>query len=216
MSTLHRNLTRIGATVTIAGSGLFLVAAFLPISRVFPEPSPAKKLEIIEADPGQWLVAQVMFALGAVLTVIGIVLFAYSFRHEPFPWLGWTSAILLAVGVVPWVWGVSARAADPASFAEGLQPPWRNLMYFLLTEVGLGVFGAALLAARGPAWLGWLVMAAMAALAAVTLVFGDIAPFFFYAVTLLVGIVFLARRTPGRIPGGMTPPDRGLGSHALE
>ena len=147
MSTLRRNLTRIGATVTIAGSVPFLVAAFLPISRVFPEPSPAKKLEIIEADPGQWLVAQVMFAL-------------------------------------------------PASFAEGLQPPWRNLRYVLLTEVGLGVFGAALLATRGPAWLGWLVMAAMAALAAVTLVFGDIAPFFFYAVTLLVGIVFLARRTP--------------------
>lgn len=70
---LERGLVQTSATTMIVGSVLFLIAAFLPISfHVFPEPSPTKKLESISSDPGQWLASQVLFSLGAVVTVIGI------------------------------------------------------------------------------------------------------------------------------------------------
>lgn len=67
------SLQRMSATVIILGAVLFMTAAALPVSfRVFPEPSPVRKLERIEASPTAWSVAQVLFALGATLTVVGI------------------------------------------------------------------------------------------------------------------------------------------------
>jgi hypothetical protein len=41
------NFQKICATVIITGSLLFVIAALMPVSRVFAEPSAAKKLEII-------------------------------------------------------------------------------------------------------------------------------------------------------------------------
>lgn len=191
---MQGRLNHISATVTIVGSILFLVAAFLPISRVFAQPSPVKKLEIIDADPGQWLVAQVLFALGAVVTVIGIALFAYYVRQKSFAGLIWASVALLTVGAMPWLWQVYARAVDPPWFAEGLFPMWPYLIYFLVTEVGLAVFGVALLSAPLPTWVGWVVIVSMVALTILTLVFGDMVPLVFYILTLLAGVMIFRAR----------------------
>jgi hypothetical protein len=66
---------KMSALVIILGSVLFLIAAFSPISfRVFPEPSAARKLEVMTASPTAWFVAQILFALGAMVTMIGIAL----------------------------------------------------------------------------------------------------------------------------------------------
>jgi hypothetical protein len=189
---LERGLVQSSATTMILGSILFLIAAFLPISfHVFPEPSPTKKIESISSDPGQWLAAQVLFSLGAVVTVIGIVLYAYGVRQGSAAWIAWVSVVLLAIGAVPWVWHVWARAADPESFAAGTLPTWPYLLYFLLTELGLAAFGTALLSSPVASWLGWLIIVTMAVLAVLTLVFRDMVPLAFYAVTLLAGATLL-------------------------
>ena len=78
------SLQKMSAIVIILGSVLFLIAAFLPISRVFAEPSAVRKLEIIAASPNAWFVAQIFFALGAMVTVTGIAIIGYLFRTQPF------------------------------------------------------------------------------------------------------------------------------------
>lgn len=188
---MQGRLNQISATVTIVGSVLFLVVAFLPISsRVFPQPSPVKKLESINAALGQWLAAQVLFALGTVVTVIGIGLFAYYVRRESFAGLIWVSVALLTVGAMPWLWQVYARAVDPTSFAEGAFPMWPYLFYFFVTEVGLAVLGVALLGAPVPTWVGWVVIGSRVLLVILTLIFRDMVPLAFYIVTLLAGMMF--------------------------
>ncbi|WP_433003816.1 hypothetical protein [Kribbella sp. CA-294648] len=188
---MQGRLNQVGATVTIVGSILFLVAAFLPISyRVFPQPSAGKKLESINAARTEWLVAQVLFGLGAVVTVIGIGLYAYYARRAPFAGLIWSSVALLTVGVVPWLWQVYARAADPEWFAQDSFPMWPYLFYFLVTEVGLAVLGVALLSAPVPTWVGLVVIGSMVVLVVLTLIFRDMVPLAFYIVTLLAGVMF--------------------------
>ena len=191
---MERSLSLAGATVTVLGSVLFIVAAFLPISfRVFPETSPARKLESIEAALGQWQAAQVLFGAGAVVTVLGIALYAMSVRREAFAPLVWTSVALLALAVVPWLWQVAARAADPERFAQGRSPTWAYLASFLITEAGLAALGVALLSSQLPAWVGWALIVYVAVLAVLTLVFRDMPPFAFYLATLVVGAVLLFR-----------------------
>ena len=194
MSTVERALSLTAAAVTVVGSVLFLVAAFLPISfRVFPEPSPAKKLEFIQAALGQWYVSQVLFGAGAVTTALGIAIYAVSVRLESFAPLVWTSVALLAAGVVLWLWQVIARAADPERFAQGQSPAWAYLASFLLTEAGLIVLGVALLSSPLPAWVGWALIGYTALLAVLTLIFRDMPPFAFYHATLVVGVIMLFR-----------------------
>lgn len=193
-------LNHVSAAAMILGSVLFLVAAFMPISnRVFPESSPAKKLASITASPGEWVASQILFGLGSIITVIGIALLAYHLRDGSSAWLMWAGTAVLALGLVPWVWHLWARAADPVAFAEGGLPGWPFLLSAALTEVGLAIFGVALLASPYPAWLGWVVIVGMLVLIVLTIVFGDMVPLFFYVVTLLAGVVILL--TPSRSPG---------------
>lgn len=187
---MQRSLNQISAIATIVGSILFLVAAFLPISyRVFPQSSPAKKLESINAHPGQWFAAQVLFAFGTLVTVIGIALFAYNARRESFGWLIWASVTLLAVGALPWLWHLYARTVDPDGFTEGSFPMWPHHFYFLMTEVGLAIYGVALLSSPLPTWAGWVVIVSMVLLAILTIIFRDMAPLAFYVITLFAGVM---------------------------
>jgi hypothetical protein len=189
---MELNLNRISVTVMIVGSLLFLAGAFLPVSsRVFPEPSPEKRLESISHYSGQWLAAQVLFAAGTVGTVIGVALYAYNARPESYWSTPWASVALLTAGAIPWLWQLYARASDPVWFAEGSYPMWPYLFYFLLTEVGLAFFGAALLSAPLPIWVGWVVISSMVLLAILTLIFRDMVPLAFYVVTLFAGVTML-------------------------
>jgi len=185
-------LNHVSGVVMTLGSVLFIVGAVMPISsRVYPEASAAKKLEHITESPTAWAVSQVLFGLGSIITVIGMALLASYARDGSFAWLMWTSTAVLALGLVPWVWHLYARTVDPAAFAEGGLPAWLFLLYAALTEVGLAIFGAALLASPYPPWLGWVVIVGMALLIVLTIVFGDMVPGVFYLVTGLAGVVIL-------------------------
>ncbi len=74
---------RVAAIILLVGSALFLIAAFVPVSQVFAEPSPAAKLEIITSNPTAWTTAQVLFGLGASIAAIGLGFVSYHLRDTP-------------------------------------------------------------------------------------------------------------------------------------
>ena len=177
------------AIVIILGSMFFLIAAFLPIPRVFAEPSAAQKLNFIMAAPTAWLVAQIFFALGAMVTVIGIALVAYQFRDQSFALLMQVSVAVLLLGALLWIWYLYGRTVDPLAFADGSLSVWPLVLYLVLTEAGLAVFGVALLRSALPQWIGWLVIGSMALFFVLTLIFRDMVPLVYYLITLLIGVM---------------------------
>jgi len=190
-------LKQVSAVVMIVGSVLFIIGSNLPISsRVFPEPDPAAKLQSITDAPGEWIAAQVLFALGPIVTAIGVALLAYHVRDRSFAPLMWTSTGLLVAGTAFWLWTVVARGADPEAFADGSLPAWPEFLFLVLTQLGLGILGVALLFSSLSAWVGWVVVVVMALTLILTLVFGDIVPFVPFVVPVLVGVVLLLQRAP--------------------
>lgn len=177
---------RMSAIVIVMGALVFLSASAFPVSyRVFPEPSPVRKLEYIEASTTAWTVAQVLFGLGATLTVVGIALLA----READAWLMQASVAFLLAGLLPWIWHLFARAANPATFAAGSLPMWPLTLYFLLTAAGLAIYGIALLASGLPPWVGWVAIGSMALVFTLTLITRDMVPAVYYLLTLLTGVM---------------------------
>jgi hypothetical protein len=180
---------RLSAIMTIGGSALFIGAALLPVSRVFVQPSPARKLEIINALPNVWTAAQILFAMGAVLTAAGLALAAFQFRAEAATWLVYASAAAVLVGALLWTWHVYGRAVDPAAFTQGALPAWPWFAYFVLTPIGLAGIGVALLRSPLPEWVGWLLIGSMVLVLIATAIFRDIPPGVYYLPTLVTGVM---------------------------
>ena len=68
------NIERVSGMVLLLGSLIFLIAAFLPISWVFGERDPQKKIEMINAAPGAWRFAQILFGTGATIASLALIL----------------------------------------------------------------------------------------------------------------------------------------------
>jgi hypothetical protein len=184
---------RVSGILIIVGSALFLCAANAPISfRVFaPGRSASHKLEAIRGSPAAWLVTQILFGLGASVTVIGIGVLAYGLGRQPPVWLIWISVALLTIALVLWLWHLCGRTVDPDAFAEGRWPRWPLLAYFMLTEAGLAILGYALLRGDLAMWIGWMLIGSMVLLFVLTLIFRDMPPLMFYTVTLILGIALV-------------------------
>lgn len=184
------DLHQASAITIAAGAMFFIAAAFLPVSmRVFPERSPTRRLEHIASARTQWSVGQVLFGLGAVVTVAGVATLAEHAPDGTASRLLQVSAIVLLIGAALWVWHVYQRGVDPAAFTAGLLPAWPVLGYFILTEAALVVYGVALLRIGLAAWVGWLVIASMAVLFALTIAFRDMVPAAYYLVTLVTAVM---------------------------
>lgn len=191
---MHLGPERLAALITIGGSVTFLVAAFLPTARVFIEPSAVRKLEIINASPGLWTAAQVLFGLGAVLTAGGLAIAAFHLREQSLTWLAYASVALLAVGALAWAGHLYARADDPATFASGGLPAWPLITYFVLTPTGLAGIGIILLRSSVPDWVGWLLVGSMVLILAATAAARDIPPLVYYGPTLVAGVMLWLHR----------------------
>jgi hypothetical protein len=184
----------VSGIVMIVGSALFLCAANTPISFrvVAPGRSASRKLEAIRGSPTAWSVTQILFGLGALVTVIGIGVLAYALRRQPSAWLIWASVAVLMLAAVLWLWHLYGRMVDPVAFAEGRWPRWPLLAYFIMTEAGLAILGHSLLRNDLPMWIGWMLISSRLLLFVLTLVYRDMVPLFFYLVTLITGIALVA------------------------
>lgn len=97
------------------------------------------------------------------------------------------------IGASTWPYGCYLRAIHPADFALGNLVAWPFTTYVVLTNVGLGRFGVALLAGVFPDWLGGLVLAADLAFLGLHIATRDIPPFVFYLLLTVVGVVLVTR-----------------------
>lgn len=175
--------------VIAVGSILFLAAAFSPISRVFGMADAERKLEIIMGARTQWMVAQWLFALGALVTAAGIGLFALRSIGERASIFLFPSAALIGVGALLWGWHVYQRAVDPARFVAGDLPSWGFVTYSLMTILGLAVLGVGLLRTDMQPWVGWLSIGAAGLFLVVGVVFRDMPPFVYYIILLMIGFM---------------------------
>ena len=179
---------RVGAIILLVGSVLFVTAAFMPVSRVFAEPNPAAKLEIIAGNRTAWSASQVLFGLGASIAAIGLGLVAHHLRPTPGAVWAYVGLAAVILGAVLWDGHVYLRAADPEGFVEGRLIGWLFPAYALLTQFGLLAYGVAYLRAGYPAWLGGVTVAGAVIFFIILFVLKDIPPFFYYVLTFIAGI----------------------------
>lgn len=175
------------ATALVAGSAIFVIGAGIGVPRVFAEPDREEKWRLLSENLLWWRASQPLYALGALTAATGVGVLAGAADD--------TSRIVLAVscgflvlGALAWSWSVYLRGADPHGFAMGHLPGWPFATYIWATLAGLGLLGAGLLLGDWPDWLGWLTLAADLLFAAAYARFGDLPPFVFYLLFLVVGI----------------------------
>ena len=172
----------------ILGSVVFIFAALLPISRVFAERNPEKKLSLMEDHPAAWKVAQFLFALGSGLTVAGLAVLS-SYLWAVYALItAWVGLALVAVGAFFWLWHVLQRAADPQAFVQGQQAPWLFPAFTGLTLAALATYGLTLLLAGYPFWLGLLLIGSGILYAVLYLIMKDLPPLFIFTTTLIAGV----------------------------
>jgi len=171
------------------GSILFLIAAFLPYSRVFIESDPEKKLSIINSMPNLWNVGHVLFGSGAMLTAVALGLFSYGNRDLPGTTWAFAGVALILTGAVLWNWHVAERIIHPESFARGTHTPYLFLIYSIFTQIGLVFMGILLLNTVLPNWAGWMFISGGAVLFLLMLLFRDMPPFVYYMIMIVVSVV---------------------------
>ena len=110
---METSVQKINALLLGLGSLLFLVAAFLPYSRVFVEPVAEKRLEIMLGMRKMWNIGQLMFGIGSVLTVFALGIQSYGFREIAFARWSYLGILLMAAGAMMWCWHLTERMASP-------------------------------------------------------------------------------------------------------
>lgn len=180
-------MTRTAGVVLLVGAGLFCAVAFAPASYVFGIPDEAARRAYLQRWQRSWRWGQVPFALGAVVSAVGLLVLGLQLE---------SAIITLAGGVavlasLPWAHHCYLRAFDVEGFLEGRLPSWQFRVYVWGTVVPLAATGLALLAADWPTWSAWLTVASAVTFGAIYLRFRDIPPFTFYVVTAVLGGVAL-------------------------
>lgn len=178
---------RVSAVLLLAGTVLFLIAAFSPISRVFALDTEEAKIDMIASSVGAWRLAQVFFAAGAVVAAIAVGWLMVSADADWPGWLRLLPGVLMVSGAVLWSVHSYLRAADFEAFVAGTLPAWHFATYTVLTIVGLAVVGAAFLL-TGPRWLGLVLTIGPGLLLVTYLTAKDLPPFAHYLLTLVLAI----------------------------
>ena len=177
--------------LSVVGSAIFLVGAGIGLPRVFTEPDPAVKLQVLEGRMTQWRIAQPFYAIGPVVAALGVGVLAGSAADHPARvWLA-VSCLALLAGSLCWSWSVYQRFRYVREFALGELPGWTFASYVWLTLIGLAALGIGLLIAGYPAWTGWVTLAGSLAFLAVYVRFRDMPPFVFDLLLPIVSVGWL-------------------------
>jgi|GEM_PF-3236454 len=165
-------------------------------------------LSIVARHPRAWLVTNVLFAVGTVLTAAGLVLLPASVPA------GWPREVAIAgatgfaIAAVLWlvslVYRLAVQPSVARTFAEtGTVDPWVATFdrlsgglfqaFIVVAFAGLAAIGVATTAGGPiPAPLGWGVATVSVLLVGVLLLVGDMPPFTVYLVSLAFGIALLS------------------------
>jgi hypothetical protein len=193
------NISKPIALLILTGSLLFLIASFSPISRVHMAATAAEKLAIITEENQAWLFAQVLYTLGALLTASGIGLAALQIHRQARSGLWLPVFVGMAAGFLFFGAYVIFRTVNPQAWVEIVPPHPQFLVYTLLTQAGLFLFGLMLRRDGYPGWLSWLVVGSMAIVFILTIIFRDMPPFAYYLLSLTIAIVILIKKPEPKI-----------------
>jgi hypothetical protein len=180
---------RTTALILGLGSLLFLIAAFLPYSRVFAEPDAGKKLAVIMEMKKMWTIGQVLFGLGAVLTVLGLGFLTYGFRDLSMARWAYFGVGLMFLGSLLWCWHLWERSIDPEAFVNGLHTPYLFAIYSILTQAGMALIGILLLRSCIVNWVGWMFIIGAGLFFLLMVIFRDMPPFVYYVLTMIAAVV---------------------------
>jgi hypothetical protein len=195
----RNSMKRLAGLMLIAGSAMFLVAVFSPIYlNVFGSiGNPTQQIEYLEGDRNGWTVATTMTAIGGLLPVIGLTLFA---RHLQLSRAQiniriacYLAAVMAAAGALFWLVICYYRIILPSQdlILDNRYPDWFFVVYSLLTATALIVIGFVLLQRGYPKWLV-LVMLLWGGLELIVyLVLKDLPPVVHYLPLLIMGIALL-------------------------
>jgi hypothetical protein len=167
------------------GSVLFLVAAFLPVSRVFAEPSPESKIEIIQSMRQMWTLGQLLFGLGALIVAASFSMLTYQMKNVPGSQWAMLAVILLIVGAIFWCWHLAERMTNPHIFAFNRHTPYLFVAYSIFTQLGLILIGTFFLRAGIFHWVALMFIISSSIFFLLMVIFKDLPPFAYYLITLI-------------------------------
>lgn len=192
---LHR--VRRPAQVVLAAGTVWL-AGISPVSRVYLEPDPGRRLEMLRKGQRSWVVGQHVTAAGTAAVPVAFARLALALPPGRSKALAGAAAVALAAGAPLFISELAVRASDLERFAARRLPGWPFFAYAWLHVLALGSLSGALASlpdrrkeasALGLAALGSGVVLAKT---------GDIPPFVFYVSEQLAAVSFLRRDFPRR------------------
>jgi hypothetical protein len=167
---------RSAGVVLIIGAVIYAIGSFSPIIRVFWESDPASKLEILQEAVATWRITQLLWAAGALVTVIGLGLVTYHLRKSHVAALAILAFVVVLLGAAIGAWHLYLRTVDLVAFVQSLLPGWHYGVYTVLTLLGLAIYGFVYLRAGLPRWLGYLTIVGAALAFVGFLALGDVWP----------------------------------------
>jgi hypothetical protein len=193
------------AGVALAAGAVWL-AGISPVSRVYLEPDPGRRLAMLRNGRRSWVLGQHVAAAGTAAMPAAFARLALALPAGRTRALAGTAAVALAAGAPLFVSQLAMRAADLEGFAARRFPAWPFLTYAWLHVLALGSLSGALATLphkeKEAAALGLAALGSGAALAKT----GDIPPFVFYLCEQLAAASLL-RGTSANRRSSPVPPE---------
>lgn len=190
-------MQKLAGIVLIVGSVLFMIAAFTPLTFKVIMADIQQRIDLIQNERTGWVLVNILFGIGSVVAVVGLVLFAQHVQsigdNTPVRVVSYLGAATAALGALCWIIIVYNRAAlPPQEVANNLSVNyWIFPAYTLLTQIALMIFGFVLIQSGYPAWLSWGMLVSGGLSIVAYLVFKDMPPFVHYVLLLVMGIALV-------------------------
>jgi len=190
------NYLQLAGISLIAGFVLILIATFVGPPRLYQESNSDTRLQIIADYPARWAGSNLTFALGGLITAIGLVLVSLQARGSVSGWWIGASAATYTLGAILWMIFMYQRTVNPASLFTSYAFSPLTVALFGLLVIGLLLYGILFLQADYPSWLGIVTIAGMVLIGGAALVyprqfFESFPPQVLYFFTLAAGIAML-------------------------
>ena len=187
---------RLAGALLIIGFGLVVIGSVVGPPGLYQEPELDARLEIITANPGNWLASNGAWALAALITAAGLLVFSLGLRDTDTGTLGLVAGAAIILGAISFTIQLYLRQVSPGESYE--RTTLFTLGFIWLTLIGLLTYGVVFLRAQYPKWLASLFIGIPILLAALAIILGsrfyfNLPPQVFYLLTLLAGIVFARR-----------------------
>jgi hypothetical protein len=181
---------KLAAWTLVAGSALFQLGAFLPVSRFYMSSTEAK-LAIMQEQPVQWMLHLAGMGIGSIIAAVGLMTLIPHLPKGTPSTLGLLSVGCVAIGTILWLWHLQLRINHPVAFASGGNPIWHFAVYTVLMQTGLLLLAAAFHTAGWPRWMVLVLASGTLITILALVVFRDVPPFLHYVWLLTVGIGLL-------------------------